>query len=123
MYHVADVHIGKRVRERRLALGMSQIVLGEELGVSYQQVQKYETGANRISGSRLWEISLILKAPVASFFEGLQDGDAPTGDEDEESGPPLGRSALELARAVNAIHDDEVKTQILRLAKAYARAS
>ena len=117
MYHEADVHIGRKLRERRMALGLSQIALGEKLGVSYQQVQKYETGANRISGSRLWEISKILKAPVGSFFEGLEGQDqVATGAE-----PQLGRNALELARAVNAIPDPEVKTKFLRLAKAFAQ--
>lgn len=121
MYHEADVHIGRRVRERRTELGISQIALGERLGVSYQQIQKYETGANRISGSRLWELSLILKTPVGYFFEGLEGGKKSA--EGKGSDETLGRSALELARAVNAISDDEVKTQILRLAKAFAKAS
>jgi transcriptional regulator with XRE-family HTH domain len=123
MYHEADVHIGRRVRERRTELGISQIALGERLGVSYQQIQKYETGANRISGSRLWELSIILKTPVGYFFDGLEGGAAKQGGDGKGSDEPLGRSALELARAVNAISDDEVKTQILRLAKAFAKAS
>jgi len=122
MYHEVDVYIGRRVRERRMALGMSQVTLAEKLGVSYQQIQKYETGANRISGSRLWEISVILKVPVAYFFEGLTREGVPEESSTDKSGKKLGRGALELARAVNAIENEEIKTEMLRLAKAFAKA-
>ena len=64
-----DIYIGARVRDRRIALGLSQDVLGEKLGVSFQQVQKYERGVNRISAARLFEICRALKLPLASMFE------------------------------------------------------
>jgi transcriptional regulator with XRE-family HTH domain len=117
MYHQTDIHIGRRVRERRVALGLSQAELGDQLGISFQQVQKYESGANRISGSRLWDIATVLDTPVVFFFEGLEGGATPNNEK-----RPLDRQTLELARAVNAIDDEGVKTQLIRLVKAFARA-
>ncbi len=66
-----DVRIGERVRARRTALGMSQDALANRLGITFQQVQKYEKGVNRIAASRLFDIAAILETPVAYFFEGL----------------------------------------------------
>ena len=68
-----DKHVGSRLRMRRMMLGMSQTSLGDALGITFQQVQKYETGANRISASRLQHISHILQVPVPFFFEGAPD--------------------------------------------------
>ena len=65
-----DVHVGSRVRARRQAVGMSQEKLGDALGLTFQQVQKYEKGVNRVSGSRLQQLTNILQVPVAYFFEG-----------------------------------------------------
>ena len=69
-----DMHVGKRVRLRRTLLGMSQEQLGAELNVTFQQVQKYERGANRISASRLWDISQILDVPISYFFNDNSEG-------------------------------------------------
>ena len=69
--HPTDAHVGQRVRMRRLMLGMSQTTLADALGMSFQQVQKYEKGANRIGAGRLQHIAQILKMPVEYFFEGL----------------------------------------------------
>ncbi|MDX1711410.1 MAG: helix-turn-helix transcriptional regulator [Rhodovibrionaceae bacterium] len=123
MAHPTDVHIGQRVREKRMALGYSQTALAEKLGISFQQVQKYESGANRISGSRLWEMSRVLGEPVSYFFEGLEEGNVVREPQDGRSDTELGRSTLELARAINSIDNDEVKQQFARLVKAFARAS
>ena len=68
--HPTEIHVGNRVRMRRLMLGLSQTQLGEALGISFQQLQKYEKGTNRISASRLQGISQILQVPVEFFFEG-----------------------------------------------------
>src|SRR5580704_14977680 len=68
--HPTDKHVGNRVRMRRLMLGMSQEKLADQLGLTFQQVQKYEKGTNRISASRLQEISHVLEVPVPFFFEG-----------------------------------------------------
>lgn len=71
-----DTHVGARIRIRRRDLGVSQSALAEALGLTFQQVQKYERGANRVSASKLYEIAAVLRAPVAWFFEGLPHDDA-----------------------------------------------
>lgn len=71
MPHIVDVHVGKRIRQRRWLVGMTQQELGEQVGIKFQQIQKYETGANRVSASRLWDISEALGVPVTYFFDGL----------------------------------------------------
>ena len=114
-----DIHIGRRLREARLARGLSQGALGKKLGVTFQQVQKYESGANRIGGSRLWDISGILEVPVAHFFEGLPRADAPA--TSEAAGAPLTRRSLELAKEIEAIEDEQVKQQVLRLIRAITK--
>jgi len=72
MAHKVDVHVGKRIRQRRWLTGMTQQKLAELVGIKFQQIQKYETGANRVSASRLWDIADALDVQVAFFFEGLQ---------------------------------------------------
>ena len=67
-----DTHVGKRVRERRKVLGMSQTKLADALGISFQQVQKYEIGVNRVAASRLWDMAKALEVDVEYFFEGIQ---------------------------------------------------
>ncbi|MEM7191127.1 MAG: helix-turn-helix transcriptional regulator [Pseudomonadota bacterium] len=71
MKHPVDVHVGQRVRQRRWMVGMTQQQLGNKVGIKFQQIQKYETGTNRISASRLWDIAAALDVPVSFFFEGL----------------------------------------------------
>jgi transcriptional regulator with XRE-family HTH domain len=71
-----DAHVGRRLRQRRIALGISQEQLGAELGLTFQQIQKYEKGQNRISAGRLFKIATILSVSVEHFFEGLANGDA-----------------------------------------------
>src|SRR5260370_12365760 len=68
MPHPIDVMVGKRIRLRRVQLGLSQTELGQKLGVTFQQIQKYENGANRVSCSRLYETSVALEVPIAFFF-------------------------------------------------------
>ena len=121
MYHKTDIHIGRRVRERRVAMGLSQSELAEGLGISFQQVQKYESGANRISGSRIWDIATLLRVPVGFFFDGLEISlDATAEDQAEQ---PIDRQTLEIARAVNKIVDDLLKSQLVRLVKACAKSA
>ena len=102
-----DQHVGRRVRMRRLMLAMSQEKLGFALGLTFQQVQKYEKGMNRIGASRLQQISHILQVPVAFFFEGAPNALAPQG-----SG-----SALSMAEIDDFISDSEG----LRLIGAFMR--
>ena len=73
MKHPVDVHVGKRVRHRRWMVGMTQQQLGDKVGIKFQQIQKYETGMNRISASRLWDIAHAMDVPISFFFEGLED--------------------------------------------------
>ena len=72
MPHKGDVHVGQRIRQRRWLTGMTQQRLAELVGIKFQQIQKYETGANRVSASRLWDIAFALNVDVAHFFEGLE---------------------------------------------------
>lgn len=81
MAHSVDIHVGKRLRHRRWMIGMTQGELAEKLGIRFQQIQKYESGSNRVSASRLWDMAQALEVPVAYFFQGL-DPDDPI-DEDE----------------------------------------
>lgn len=71
--HPVDRHVGARVRAHRISIGVSQVQLGAALGVTFQQIQKYEKGANRISASRLQQMSALLGTPVHFFFEGIPD--------------------------------------------------
>ena len=72
MPHKVDVHVGQRIRQRRWLTGMSQQRLAELVGIKFQQIQKYETGANLVSASRLWDIAFALNVDVSHFFEGLE---------------------------------------------------
>ena len=91
-----DIHVGARVRERRVSLGMSQTKLGECLGLTFQQIQKYERGTNRLSASKLWTLSNLFKVSVEWFFDGL--GEAGKGQEDVMTRP----EARQLARYYSA---------------------
>ncbi|MFQ5346924.1 MAG: helix-turn-helix domain-containing protein [Rhodothalassiaceae bacterium] len=101
-----DIHVGKRVRARRLLCGMSQEAFAQKLGVTFQQVQKYERGTNRISASRLYKISMILNTPINYFFEDLGKRTLPG---------TMRREGLELIRAFNKIKQPQVRKQILVL--------
>jgi transcriptional regulator with XRE-family HTH domain len=110
-----DRRVGSRLRERRLLLGMSQQQLAMALGVTFQQVQKYENGANRISASRLWDISQRLDVPIEWFF-GEGTGGRPVqraleGDLDK-------RETLELVRNYFNIHNAEIRRALVALARA-----
>jgi len=73
MKHPVDVHVGKRIRHRRWMVGMTQQQLGDKVGIKFQQIQKYETGMNRVSASRLWDIAAALEVPINFFFEGVDE--------------------------------------------------
>jgi transcriptional regulator with XRE-family HTH domain len=101
MKHPVDVHVGKRIRHRRWTLGTTQQQLADRVGIKFQQIQKYETGANRVSASRLWDIAQALEVPVSFFFEGMDGATAASGD---MPGDILSdREALELLRSYYAI--------------------
>ena len=73
MKHDVDVHVGNRIRHRRWLVGMTQQQLAEQVGIKFQQIQKYETGANRVSASRLWDIAMAMETPVSFYFEGIEN--------------------------------------------------
>jgi transcriptional regulator with XRE-family HTH domain len=123
-----DVHVGSRVRLRRTLLGMSQEKLGEAIGLTFQQVQKYERGANRVGASRLYDLSKVLDVPVSFFFEEMApagSAEARSGGEADRQGadPMLKRETLELVRAYYKIPDQHVRRRLFDLAKALAKSS
>jgi len=100
MKHPVDVHVGKRIRHRRWMAGMTQQQLAERVGIKFQQIQKYETGMNRVSASRLWDIAAALGTRIDFFFEGLADAGAETEPVEDITAD---REALELVRAYYSI--------------------
>ena len=114
MTHPVDSHVGKRIRQRRWSTGVTQQQLAEKVGIKFQQIQKYETGANRVSASRLWEIGRALGVPVAFFFEGFGDVATP---EAVSAADLMGdREALELVRSYYAIPETQ-RRRLFELAK------
>ncbi len=121
--HPIDVHVGNRVRLRRTLLCMSQTALGQALGLSSQQVQKYERGADRISASKLWNLTQILDVPVSDFYDDMpadQAGPAPSGN-GQDPDVLLKRETLELVRAYYRITDHKARHQIFEMVKALAK--
>jgi len=118
-----DVHVGARVRMRRRYLGVSQQALAGRLGITFQQVQKYERGANRISASKLYDIARILEAPVSHFFEGLAEpvsGGGGPGVQIQAREESIGEflhsaEGLELARAFSRLSPARLRRQVLDL--------
>lgn len=126
-----DVHVGSRVRLRRTLLGLSQEKLGDALGLTFQQVQKYERGANRIGASRLFDLSRVLDVPVSFFFDDMSlDAterkpavEIDIGDMSQHGfdvDPMARRETLELVRAYYRIKDPLVRKRVFELAKALA---
>lgn len=110
-----DQRIGERIRLRRTELGLTQDQLAAALGVSYQQIQKYENGANRISAARLWQIGRRLEVPVGWFFD---EPDDPTGSDDGRL--VQARGVLEVARGFGALRAAPVKAALVGLLRALA---
>jgi len=110
MKHPVDVHVGKRVRHRRWMVGMTQQQLGEIVGIKFQQIQKYETGMNRVSASRLWDIAAALEVSISFFFEGLDEDKVSLEEiiEPKQKGDLLAdKEALELVRSYYAIPEQQ----------------
>ena len=108
MKHPVDVHVGKRVRHRRWMVGMTQQQLGDIVGIKFQQIQKYETGMNRISASRLWDIAQALDVSISFFFEGFDADVVPAETEVAPKSAQRGdlladKEALELVRSYYSI--------------------
>ena len=122
-----DVHVGARLRQRRTLLGMNQTNLGNAIGVTFQQVQKYENGMNRISGSRLFALSRVLDVPVEYFFDDMpaevaasspaQGGGKAKKPPSYEPDPMARRETLELVRAYCKITDPQIRKRLFELTK------
>ena len=123
-----DVHVGARLRRRRKLLGMNQTKLGSAIGLTFQQVQKYERGANRISASRLFDLSRVFDVPIQFFFDDMPKAVAassPTPGRGKakklpsyELDPMVTRETLELVRAYYKITDPEIRKRLRELTKA-----
>ncbi len=114
-----DLHVGKRLRHRRRLLGFTQQVLAEQVGIRFQQIQKYECGANRVSASRLFELSEALSVPVQHFYEGLSEHDPITGTPDTKVLAPdilSKKETMDLVRAYYSMGETPRK-HLLDLAK------
>jgi transcriptional regulator with XRE-family HTH domain len=126
-----DVHVGSRIRLRRTLLGMSQERLGDQLGLTFQQVQKYERGVNRVGASRLFDLARVLDVPISFFFDDMPDGlaghvarrstGAPTTPESIADDTMTRRETLELVRAYYRIADPNQRKRLFELVKAMAR--
>jgi len=138
MAHPVDIHVGSRLRQRRSLLGMSQNTVGTAVGLSFQQIQKYERGSNRVGSSRLFEFTKVLDVPVSYFFDempsnalagrpmsgrGRKDfGEAATPFEQEKD-PLAKRETIELVRAYYKIHESRVRKRIFEMVKTVGAAS
>jgi transcriptional regulator with XRE-family HTH domain len=137
--HNVDVHVGARMRQRRTLLGMTQTKLGDAVGLTFQQIQKYERGSNRIGSSRLYEFAKVLHVPVSHFFEempanalagrpmsgrGRKGGFGEAGTPfEQEKDPLIKRETLELVRAYYKIREARVRKRIFEMVKAVGVAS
>ncbi len=136
-YNPIDVHVGTRLRTRRTLLGLSQTAVGDAMGITFQQLQKYERGSNRISASRLYDLSQILDVDTAYFFDGMDQATQtespallsrrkstrspkkPTKSED----PLIKRETLELVRAYYKISDPKIRNHVRKLIQSVSDAS
>lgn len=120
-----DAHVGSRLRQRRMLLGISQEQLAEMLGLTFQQVQKYERGTNRVSASRLFQLARALDTPITWFFEDMESDRGAAEREKaegatEDSDPMSRRETLELVRVYSRIDDRKVRKKLYEMAKALA---
>lgn len=104
MSHPVDVHVGRKLKQIRTLRRQSQTDVARKLNLSFQQIQKYEIGANRIAASRLFELSQILDVPTSFFFEGLHDN---------TNHAPAADPGMDIVNALAAIKDDTVKSRIV----------
>ena len=136
--HAVDVHVGKRLRQRRTLLGMSQTKVGTAVDLTFQQIQKYERGSNRISSSQLFEFAKVLDVPVSYFFDEMpanaldgrpmsgrgRKGFGETGTPfEQEKDPLIKRETLELVRAYYKIPEGRMRKRIFETVKAVGAAS
>ncbi|KIN65262.1 Transcriptional Regulator, XRE family [Sulfitobacter noctilucae] len=104
MSHPVDLHVGRKLKQIRTLRRLSQTDVAKKLNLSFQQIQKYEIGSNRVAASRLFELAQILDVPPSFFFEGLHDN---------ENSAPQKDPGMEIVSALASIKDDEIKTRIV----------
>jgi len=126
--HPVDVHVGQRIKLRRTLMGMTQGKLGESIGLTFQQIQKYERGVNRVSASKLWQLSNVMDVAVSFFFEDMPDdvraafpgydGDTAESDIPAERLTLHRRQSLELVRTFSALSDPTVRKSVVDMVRA-----
>jgi transcriptional regulator with XRE-family HTH domain len=136
--HNVDIHVGARMRQRRSLLGMSQTAVGDAVGLTFQQIQKYERGSNRMGSSRLFEFAKVMDVPVSYFFDDMpantlsgrpmsgrgRKGFGEVGTPfEQEKDPLIKRETLELVRAYYKIREAQVRKRIFEMVKAVGAAS
>ncbi|WP_413204747.1 helix-turn-helix domain-containing protein [Rhodospirillum sp. A1_3_36] len=131
--HEVDTHVGRKIRQRRIALGMDQDTLAGLVGVSFQQIQKYERGTNRVSASRLYDIATALGVSVDFFFREMENRDPDkdkalaeglrevTQDETGVDDPMKREQSIDLAKAFWALPEDEMRSAVIALFKSMHR--
>ncbi len=119
MKHPVDIHVGKRIRHRRWMIGMTQQQLADKVGIKFQQIQKYETGMNRVSASRLWDIAETLGVEISFFFEGLSENAATT---PARADILADKEALDLVRSYYAIPEAQ-RRRLFDLARVLSEAA
>ncbi len=116
MAHPVDIHVGKRIKEIRTIRGLTQSNVADHLGISFQQLQKYETGANRVSASRMFELSKLLNITPSFFFEGLEG-------QNYDSMPPMDMETARIASALSSIKNKKLKNRINTLISEIVRST
>ena len=111
--NTVDTYVGQRIRDKRNERGMSQTEVANALGVTFQQVQKYERGTNRVGASRLFDLSRILSVPIQYFFEGLKNQQTPIEKEDDNVIHLMKPDTVELVEAYYKVENLQVRRQIL----------
>jgi len=119
MKHPVDAHVGKRIRHRRWMVGLTQQQLADKVGIKFQQIQKYETGMNRVSASRLWDVAEALGVTISFFFEGLNEA---TGTLQSGGDILADKEALELVRSYYAIPEAQ-RRRLFDLARVLSDAA
>ncbi len=117
MTHPVDMHVGRRIRHRRWLKGMTQQQLAECVGIKFQQIQKYETGANRVSASRLWDIATALEVEISFFFEGIESQETDASSKESVPADLMGdKEALDLVRSYYSIPENQ-RRRLFELAR------
>ena len=126
--HLVDIHVGQRVKLRRTLIGLTQAKLGESLGLTFQQIQKYERGANRVSASKLWQLGNVFNIPISFFFEKMSqtvrdsfpgyEGETAESNIPEENITLYRQQTLELVRTFSRLTDPTIRKRVIDIVRA-----